>query len=486
MSVRANRLLPLVGVEFGSNIQVPSQQVNPLVIGMTNGDASVTAQDGKIYQVTNIQEAYLLFGYGSQLALILEGYFLRGDVAVDVLAFKPGASDKATSVDLSVSGMITKAGNIAVDVAGTRYITAFASSDMIEDALKALSDKINADKTGAFTTSVTPSTTSPTKTDAKITFLSKGKGWYTKILDGEVVTEITSSELTFTKVKTAGSGEIDGAKIVAALGEKHYNLLIHNLPSAMDVIHTELKNRWDITSGKEGMQFLVAKDTYSNLYARQSKNQMFTCMVAMKGQATGVSSERILGEITREIYEGVSIDPSAPVRNMALSFDYRDNFSDVERELLLEKGYSTVKQSNTDKAVIESLVTTYRTSDEGLNDLSFLYINTFFTLSAIRYETASHFINVASKAKYIPKLTSTMKPGQKIITNDLILTEMIALFIGGTSDGLGDFVGKGWAQNFNPRNDIKIETVNDSTVKVYFNANVVKPLNVFHGVVTYK
>jgi len=104
-----------------------------------------------------------------------------------------------------------------------------------------------------------------------------------------------------------------------------------------------------------------------------------------------------------------------------------DRFTVAERNLLLHDGISTFFVDAGGKVRLEAMITTYQENAFGAPDESYLYLNTLLTLSYLRYDFRTYFLNKYPRYKLASDGTK-FGAGQAIITPKIGKAEAIAWF----------------------------------------------------------
>jgi phage tail sheath gpL-like len=124
-------------------------------------------------------------------------------------------------------------------------------------------------------------------------------------------------------------------------------------------------------------------------------------------------------------------DPARPRQTLALpgllppATDQRFTLS--ERNILLHDGISTFMVDQGGNVAIERLVTTYQTNAFGVEDISYLDVETMRTLAFLRYSVRTRIALRFPRCK-LASDGARFGAGQPIVTPKDIRNELIALF----------------------------------------------------------
>jgi phage tail sheath gpL-like len=98
-------------------------------------------------------------------------------------------------------------------------------------------------------------------------------------------------------------------------------------------------------------------------------------------------------------------DPARQLRSLVvpgvIAPDFPDQFTDTENDLLLRTGISTFDHLADGTTVISRLITTYKQSNLGIADRSWLDVMVAATMSRIRYDWAAYVTLLYPRAKLI-------------------------------------------------------------------------------------
>jgi phage tail sheath gpL-like len=103
-----------------------------------------------------------------------------------------------------------------------------------------------------------------------------------------------------------------------------------------------------------------------------------------------------------------------------------ERFTDSERNSLLFDGIATTKVVVSDM-VVERLITTYQKNAAGADDISYLDVETLFTLMFVRHDWADLVRRKYPRAKLADDGTR-YGPGQVVVTPNLMKAEAINRF----------------------------------------------------------
>ena len=105
----------------------------------------------------------------------------------------------------------------------------------------------------------------------------------------------------------------------------------------------------------------------------------------------------------------------------------QNRFTREERNLLLKDGISTFTVGQDGKVYIERVITTYQQNAFGIEDISYLDLNTKWTLDYIRYAVRVRIALRYPRYKLADDGTR-FAAGQAVVTPSMIRAELLALF----------------------------------------------------------
>lgn len=383
-------------------------------------------------RVTRADQADELFGRGSMLAEQLRA-IKSVDLYTEVWALPlldDSQAQKAKGSILVTSGP-TETRPLALYIAGYRIWCEMTAGATKDDTAQAIVDAIAADDR-------VPVTAAIDQTEAAKVVLTCRWGGETGnsiSLDDCLKGEERTKGLAVTYVApTGGAVNPDLIPAVAGMGDEWWNWLClpYTDASSLEVIETELASRYGPMRQKGGRAFAAYMGNHSETGTiGRSRN---TPHVAMMGMGEAFSAPWIWAA-TLSIVAGkaLGIDPARPMRGLALPglIGPREakRWTDPERNLLLYDGISTYTVATDGAVLIERVITMYQRNSTGVEDDSYLDINTPETLERIRFDTVSLFARKYPRHKLADDADRLMyDPSQPVMTPKVAKAELLGLY----------------------------------------------------------
>lgn len=406
---------------------LPAIQHKLLVIGQRL--ASGTIAQGVPTRVLSAAQAEEFFGRGSMLHAMLaalkaaNSYTECWAVALD----DNGAGVQAAG-SVTFGGAPTEAGTLNLYIAGKLVQAAVTSGQATSAIATAAAAAINAVTDLPVTAAVDGVNTS------KVNITARHKGEAGNSIDLRVnyyFGEKTPKGLTVTIVAmTGGTANPDVQTAITAIGAEQYHTIVMPYTDASNLtkIETELSNRWGPMVQKEGHAFAAAAGTHAALStlgdARNSPH--LTIMGAQKSPTAPWVIAAVVGAV--DAYEP---DPARPRQTLelqgVLAPAEADRYTRDERNLHLHDGIATFIVDAGGRVLIERLITTYKTNSFGVEDISYLDVETLRTLAYLRYSVRARIALKFPRHKLANDGTR-FGPGQAVVTPKTIRAELLALF----------------------------------------------------------
>ncbi|MCP4352291.1 MAG: phage tail protein [Desulfobacterales bacterium] len=430
--VPKNIRVPFMYVEIDNSNAVKGASLMPfktLVFGQKVSTGSAEAL--KPVRVTSKEQAKEFFGAGSMLAHMLEGLFENDSMTETiVVSLNDAAAGVAATGSVSFGGAVTAAGTLNLYIGGRRVRIGVASSEASSVTATAVAAAINADNDLPVTATVNGGE------NTKVDLIAKNKGEAGNSLDvrfNYYDGELLPKGLIATIVSmNGGSGNPDIADVINAIGDEHYNIIANPYTDASNLtaLENELSSRWGAMRMIEGMAFSAADGSHAQLGTLgDSRNSPHSSIMNAAGSPTApyVWASAVAGVVA---YNG-NIDPARPFQTLpvkgVLPPKPEDRFIMQENNLLLYDGISTHNVDAGGVVRIQRLITTYKSSPNGAEDVSYLDVNTPLTLAYIRYDFRNHILRKFPRHKLADDGTR-YGAGQAIITPKVGKAEAIARF----------------------------------------------------------
>lgn len=403
---------------------LPMQQQRVLVVGqrLPGTQVAVRAQ-----RITTDGEAAQVWGRGSLIASTVEA--LRSVApASDVwgVAIDPLQGAVPATGQITLSGSPQTAGTLNLYVHGLPVRVVVPAGQAVATIAAAVAAAINARPDLLVTAQAN---------GAVVDVTAKNAGETGNDIDLTVnyyQGEVTAAGLSVAVAPmTAGAGNPDVNDALAALGDEIYTTIISpftDLPN-IAVIEAELSERFGALSQRTGHLFIGLDGTHGGLSTFGSdRNSPHSTVIGSNGSPTPpwVWAAKLAGTV----HHHGGIDPARPFQTLPLPgvLPPRDrSFTRQERNLLLRDGISTYTVGPDGTVRIERVITTYQTAPSGVEDISFLDLNTKWTVDYVRFAVRSRIALRFPRHKLADDNTR-FAPGQAIVTPRIIRGELIALF----------------------------------------------------------
>jgi phage tail sheath gpL-like len=395
-----------------------------LVIGQRVAAGTVAA--AKPTRVLSAAQAEEFFGRGSLLHNMLAAlkasnpYTECWAVALD----DNGAGVQATGT-LTITGPATESGTLNIWIAGRRVQVAVTNGDNANTIAAAINTAVNAVTDLPVTSGVVA---------AVVTLTARHKGEIGNYIDvrlNYVFGEKTPKGVAVAIVAMAGgTTNPDVQTAITAIGAEQYHTVIFPYTDATNLgkIENELATRFGPLVQKEGHAFSAASGTHAGLITLGSSRNSphVTIMGSGKSPTPPWEWAAVVGAV-----DAFETDPARPRQTLWLQGILppaeADRYTRAERNLLLFDGIATFLTDAGGRVLIERLVTTYQTNAFGVEDISYLDVETLRTIAYIRYDVRS-LIALKYPRHKLANDGTQFGAGQAIVTPNVIRAELIARF----------------------------------------------------------
>lgn len=402
---------------------LPAMNRRMLFIG--NKLATGTAPAGQLRRINSASEAAGLFGRGSvlhEMLTVARDANKESDmwaIALDDL----GAGVAATQT-VTVAVTTAEAGTIALYVNGRKISVGVAANDPAATIATAMAAAVNAWADGPVTAAAVA---------AVVTLTARHKGAFTADIDVRTNVyqdEVLPKGVTVTVAAgVAGSGNPDVAAALAAISlESFYTIVTPYTDTANIVkIETELASRWGGMDMRTGHLFGALRGTHAGLTTLgAARNSPHSTFIGVKSASTPAYQWAAVFAAVCEFHG--AIDPARPFQTLALPGvlppALADRFTRQERDLLLRDGISTFTVDQGGNVLIERVVTTYQVNAYGIDDVSYLDLETKWTVDYMRYAFRARIALRFPRHKLADDGTN-FAPGQAIATPLVIRSELL-------------------------------------------------------------
>jgi phage tail sheath gpL-like len=384
--------VPFTFVEFDNTGAVTgpsSKAYKALLIGPKL--ASGTAVEFQQYSITTDEQGEELFGVGSILSQMVKSWRKNNNFmelkAISVVDLLAGV---AATGSIKINGTATKAGVLNCYIAGVAVKVAVASGDTPATIATSLIAKIAALTSLPVTSAVDGVDTSK----VNITFKHKGEvGNYTDIRFNYYEGEVLPDGLTAPTVVNlaSGAGNPDLEALIAAIPETSYEAIVcpYTDGANLTLLSEEMVNRWGPVLQATGIVYTAKTGSFGDLETfGDSKNDK--ALVVFECHAMPSPVWAVAAAMTAVTMNSISKDQARPLQTLEvlgiLPAAKKDLFKFEERNLLLFDGIATHVTDEFNKIKLERVITTYKKNGAGADDVSYLDVETIYTLDYMRYD----------------------------------------------------------------------------------------------------
>lgn len=397
-----------------------------LVLGQRLAGGSVAAAvPMRILSAAQAEEA---FGRGSMLSATLAAlkaantYTECWAVALD----DNGAGVAATGT-ITLGGAPTEAGTLNLYVGGELVQVAVASGQAAASVAADLAAAIQANTALPVTAAVA---------GAVVTLTHKHKGEVGNSLDLRLnyyTGQRTPKGLTVVFVAlggaTAGTANPDIQAAITAIGDEQYHTVVMPYTDAANLGKLEvlMSLRFGPMVQKEGHAFAAAAGAHATLGTLgDSRNSPHLTIVGAGKSPTPVYVWAAVAAAV-DAYEP---DPARPRQTLELPGllppAIADRYTRDERNLHLFDGISTTLVDAGGRVLVDRLITTYKLNAFGVDDISYLDVETMRTIAYLRFSVRARIAQKYPRHK-LASDGNRFSPGQAIVTPNVIRSELVAL-----------------------------------------------------------
>lgn len=440
-----NVRVPFVYVEFDNSRAVSGPALMPyknLVFGQRLPSGSIAALHP--VRVTNASQARQYFGAGSMLDVMLSAQLTANNATETwVVALDDDAAATAAKGTLTISGA-PSAGVINLYIAPFyedgmlrgRVRVGVTTAMTLDDVASAIADAINADASLPVTASATA---------AVVTVTAKNKGEAgngitvcVNCFDGEALPESLQVEFSGSAITGSPTAPMCWAGSVAGV-VSYYG----NIDPARPFQTLGLPGLFAPRQGLAGMRLSggVANPDISGLWAALGDEHynIMTCPYTDGANLAGLEQELADRRGPMRMIEAMCVTAAdgshASLGELGDAHNSPDlcimgtggPFTKQEQNLLLYDGISTFGVASDGSVSVQRLITTYKTSPAGAEDISYLDVNTLLTLGYLRYDFRNYILRKYPRHKLADDGTK-YGVGQAIITPKIGKAEAVARF----------------------------------------------------------
>ncbi len=416
-------------VNTGALRGLPGMPSKILVIGQRL--AAGTAAAGTPIRVLTEAAAEEYFGRGSQLHRMFRILKLNNSwtetwaIPLDDLA----AGTQATG-SILFGGAVTAAGTLNLYLGGTRVRVGVAATD----SPAAVATNVAAAITAKTDLAITAAVNGATAEQVDLTARHKGENGddidvRVNFYPGEALPAGLSASVT---AMSGGAGNPDIAAAVTAMADEWYTDIVMPWTDTANLLalETELTTRFGPLVMQDGHAYAAAAGTHAAL-TTLGNGRNSPHLTIMGAKASPTPPDEWAAALAGVCAYHAKIDPARPFQTLnlvgVLPPAVEDRFTMSERNLLLFDGIATWKVDAGGGVLIERVITTYESNAAGVDDPSYLDLNTMKTLAYLRYSVRARILSKFPRFKLADD-GKQLGAGQKVVTPRIIRAELIALF----------------------------------------------------------
>lgn len=386
-----------------SGTTLTAMPLRVLLIGVVG--TSGTGKPLTVYPNIGAAQVQALAGAGSATAQMVAAFAADAPYTLaDLIMVAAPSGAAAATWTVTPDGTATGSGTVALYVSGLRIAATVTSGMKAADVGAALA--------AAWTDDLVVSTGVKATADATsgvLTLTSVDKGAWVSDIDVRVSTQygdgVAGMNLTVAQT-AAGAGEVDISGALAAVSNTWYTDIacLPNDGNTLTELATESRRRFGAMAKLDTHVYVGVRATYGEaLTLAASLNCEF--MSVLPAANARFSPWSAAASLCAVASAALNTDPARQLRTLELTAlagmapDDADLFDDDMRNVLLSKGMSTFNVTQDGRVVLERVVTTRQTDDEGVPTTAWLDIMVPKTASRVRYEWNTYVTETYPRAK---------------------------------------------------------------------------------------
>lgn len=437
-TIPADSLYPIFATEFGGSMSAKSGPMpwKNLIIGQPL--RSKMSENGSLTLITSDEQADALFGAGSQLALMIRAF--RKNTKSSELWALPVADDSTAdaaegSLTFEIEGEeetpeLAAGGAVRLMISGQPCPVNVSAGDSAADVATKAAAAINAKTSLPVTASAS---------SGIVTLTAKNKGAYGNGIDvrwnhnqGEVLPDGLS--VTLSAMANGGADPLfEDARVKETCAGNWFNMIV--IGSAdndnINYIKEMLDERWTAIVQQTGVMCFSlnggAETDYTNK-ANALNSQEIVLAALPKSPTSGAEkASALFGCVAPKALN----DPAKPLHNYSVAGvvaprrDDREDFNGNDR--LLKSGCALMVAAEDGSVFTSRIVTTYKRNAQGVQDKSYMQLETVLTLSYLRWDWNNYLALKYPHAKLAPD-GSKFGKGQQVMTPSLGKAELIKCY----------------------------------------------------------
>lgn len=482
--VPINLRVPGVYVEFDNSRAVPGLAGIPyrlLMIGQKLPAGSATANT--LVRVNTAEEAAVLFGRGSMLSRM----FAKAKATSSLIeTWATPLDDHGSGVpatgDITTAGTATAAGSWTLRIGGVAVTVPVATGDTSIVMVAAMVAAIVLVPDLAATSAVNGSDTKIIDITAK----NDGELGNDILIEtqGDLPAGITISATT-PMATGVNNPSLDTA--IANLSDEWFQIIAlpYTDANAKTAMRTELTDRWGPLRQIEGQAISVRSGTASALQTfgdgGSDGDQFFTTLGVL---ASPTPLDEYAAALAMVVAEHGQIDPARPFQTLSIPGVLppveASRFTFTEQNGLLSDGISTYSVDGSGNIRVSRLITMYQETPSGIEDVSYLDLNTMLTLGFMRWTFRARFALKYPRHKLADDGTR-FGPGNAVLTPIIARGECLAI--------ARDWEGIGLLENFDQfKADLIVErnATDPNRLDVVLPPDLINQLRVVAGQVQFR
>ena len=436
--IPADNYVPIFSTEFGGSMSAKSGVIpwKNLIIGQPL--RSKMSENGSLTLITSDEQADALFGSGSQLALMVKAF--RKNTKSSELWALPVADDSTAD---AASGTLTFA------VAGSETTPKLAVGGTVRLMISGQSCPVNvsagdsaadvATKAAAAINAKSNLPVSASASSAVVTLTAKNLGAYGNGIDvrwnhnqGEVLPDGLS--VTLSAMANGGADPLfEDANVKATCAGNWFNMIVIGSADTDNInyIKEMLDERWTAIVQQTGvMCFSLNGGSEADFTdkANALNSQEIVLAALPKSPTSGAEkASALFGCVAPKALN----DPAAPLHNYAVAGvvaprrDDREDFYGNNR--LLKSGCALMTAVDDGSVFTSRILTTYKRNAQGVQDKSYMQLETVLTLSYLRWDWNNFLALKYPHAKLAPD-GSKIGEGQQVMTPSLGKSELVGRY----------------------------------------------------------
>ncbi len=384
-----------------------------------------SAAQATLQRINSASEAAGLFGRGSVLhEMLIAARNANKESDIWAIGLDDSGGGVAATFTVTLTGPATGAGTLNAYVNGRLTQVAVASGDAAATIATALAAAITAYADGPVTAAAVA---------AVVTCTARHKGVFGNDIDIRVNYQLDerlpAGVTAVVAPGVVGTGNPDVATALAALSQEAFYTIVTPYSDITNIgkLETELAARWGGMDMRTGHLFGALRGTQGALAALgAARNSTHSTFIGVKSAPQPAYVWAATFAAVCE-FNG-AIDPARPFQTLALPNllppANADRFTRQERDLLLRDGISTFTVDQGGNVLIERVVTTYQVNAYGIDDVSYLDLETKWTVDYMRFAFRARIALRFPRHKLADDGTN-FAPGQAIATPNIIKSELL-------------------------------------------------------------